>query len=152
MRDGETMAEEKRILAVDDDESIRRLLFTILRRRGLPVDTAKDGADAINRLERCAYSLVLLDLMMPRVSGWEVLDYLERRERTKRPAVIVLTAGPEPRNFNPDLVVGSIRKPFDVELLLDTVTACVAVLQGQQQLPGCPPPESTAENLPKNEE
>jgi len=145
------MAEEKRILAVDDDEAIRRLLFTILRRRGLTVDAVRDGAEAIDRLQRCAYALVLLDLMMPRVSGWEVLDYLETRERANRPVVIVLTAGAEPRDFNADLVVGTIRKPFDVDLLLDSVTACMAALQGRQQLPGCPPPESSAEDFPKND-
>jgi len=121
-------AGEKRILVVDDDDAIRRLLFTILRRRGLAVDAAKDGAEALEQLERFRYALVLLDLMMPRVNGWEVLRHLERRSRAERPVVIVLTAGAEPRDFNPDLVAGSIRKPFEIDLLLDAVEACIAAI------------------------
>jgi CheY-like chemotaxis protein len=134
--------EEKRILAVDDDDAIRMLVLTILRRRGFTVDTAKNGAEALERLERCTYVVMLLDLMMPVVSGWEVLDYLSRMDAAKRPLTIVLTAGGEPRDFNPDLVMGSIHKPFDVDLLVDTVTACVAAVSARAQLPGCPPSDS----------
>ncbi len=134
--------DEKRILAVDDDEAIRTLLLTILRRRGFAVDTARNGAEALERLERCSYVLLLLDLMMPLVSGWQVLEELSKQQAARRPMVIVLTAGTEPRDFSPDLVVGSVRKPFDVELLLDTVTACIATATGRAQLPECPPSES----------
>ncbi|MDQ6800708.1 MAG: hypothetical protein M3041_07705, partial [Acidobacteriota bacterium] len=54
----------------------------------------------------------------------------------------VMTAGSESRDFNPDLVVGSVRKPFDVELLNDMVTGCVATVSQKQQLAGCPPADS----------
>ena len=136
------MAAEKRILVVDDDDAIRGLLFTILRRRGFFVDTAKDGAHAMQRLEQCVYVLMLLDLMMPKASGWEVLDALEKREASSRPAVIVLTAGYEHREFNPELVMGTVRKPFDVEMLVDTVAACVNACTAREQAAGCPAPES----------
>jgi len=132
--------DEKRILIVDDDAAIRTLLFTMLRRRGLPVDTAKHGAEAIDRLGQCRYALVLLDLMMPVASGWEVLAHI--KVMSVRPAVILLTAGNEPRGFDPDIVAGTIRKPFDVELLYDTVTACMSVLESVQQVAGCPVAES----------
>src|SRR5207253_5691617 len=95
---------EKRVLVVDDDEAIRTLVFTILRRGGMPVDTAKDGQEAIQKLGECRYAVLLLDLMMPVVSGWEVLEHLETIEAARRPIVIVLTAGSELRKFNPDLV------------------------------------------------
>lgn len=134
--------EEKRILAVDDDDAIRMLLLTILRRRGFAVDTARNGAEAVERLGQCSYVLMLLDLMMPAMSGWDVLDYLSRMDAEKRPVTIVLTAGGEPRDFNPDLVMGSIHKPFDVDLLVDTVTACISAVSPRPQLPGCPAPES----------
>jgi adenylate cyclase len=133
---------EKRILVVDDDEAIRTLLFTILRRRGFAVDTAKDGADALERLGRCTYVLMLLDLMMPRVNGWQILDHLHTWEAATRPVVILLTAGTDPREIDPDLVVGSIRKPFDIELLVDTVVACAAALAPRSQRSGCPSAES----------
>jgi len=136
------LSDEKRILVVDDDSAIRTLLMTILRRRGLPVDTAKHGAEAMERLGRCRYALMLLDLMMPVKNGWQVLEYVTTMEATARPAVILLTAGTEPRDFNPDIVSGSIRKPFDVELLFDTVIGCISVIRAPKQIEGCPKSES----------
>jgi len=85
---------------------------------------------------------MLLDLMMPVVSGWEVLQKLATFDPARRPLVIVLTAGSESRDFSPDLVIGSIRKPFDVELLNDMVAGCIATVLQKQQLTDCPPAES----------
>ena len=134
--------EEKRILVVDDDPAIRTLLFTILRRRGLSVDMAKHGSEAIERLGRCNYALMLLDLMMPVMNGWEVLEKITAMEPAVRPAAILMTAGTEPRDFDPDIVIGSIRKPFDVELVYDTVIGCISVLAPRKQAADCPEPDS----------
>ena len=120
--------EEKRILVVEDDTAIRTLIFTILRRQGLAVDTAKNGAEALEKLGRCRYVLMLLDLMMPVVHGWEVLEQLANLDPAVRPTVIVLTAGNEPRDFSGDFVVGSVRKPFDVQLLQDIVIGCLSAV------------------------
>lgn len=133
---------EKRILVVDDDDAIRALLFTILRRRGFHVDGARNGEEALTRLRACVYSAMLLDLMMPIKSGWDVLEELRTMEPDARPLVIVLTAGTEPRDLDSTIVSGSIRKPFDVELLVDAVTASVNTLTAREQLPGCPPADS----------
>lgn len=140
----------KRILVVDDDDAIRALLATILRRRGLEVDVARNGAEALERLGRCRYAVMLLDLMMPVVNGWEVLDRLADHDRSSRPIVIVLTAGTELRDLKADLVAGSVRKPFDVELLLDSVVACIAAITPREQLRDCPPPESERKDSPKS--
>ncbi len=119
--------------------------MTVLSRRGQQIDTATNGAEGIERLEHCNYSLVLLDLMMPVVSGYEFLDALEQHFASDpRPLVIVLTAGPVQRHLNPDFVAGTIRKPFDIELLVDTVDACMAALHELGQLEACPPAESDA--------
>jgi len=133
---------EKRILIVDDDAAIRTLLFTILSRRGFAVDMAENGIQAIETIERCNYLVVLLDLMMPQMNGWEVLDKIKARPQVVRPLVIVLTAGSEPRDLPADMVAGTIRKPFDVDLLVDTVAACVATLPDCDQLTDCPSPQS----------
>ena len=140
--------EEKRVLVVDDDDAIRTLLLTILRRSGLVVDTAKNGAEALQKLRQCSYAVMLLDLMMPVTSGWEVLEKLAAFEPVHRPLVIVLTAGGESRDFSPDLVIGSIRKPFDVELLNDMVAGCIATMSAKEQLSGCPPAESAQKRYP----
>ena len=136
------MRGEKRILIVDDDDAIRTLLFTVLRRRGLLVDTARNGVEAMERCGNCRYSVVLLDLMMPLMSGWDVLSRLEKVPLEQRPFVIVLTAGLEPRNLDPRLVSGTLRKPFDIEMLVDTVSACLVTMEVIEQVEDCPPAES----------
>lgn len=136
------MATEKRVLVVDDDDAIRALLCTILRRRGFPVDSARNGAEALERCDRCRYAVILLDLMMPQLSGYEVLDELQLRRREERPLILVLTAGTEPRNLNADLVAGIIRKPFDVEMIVDTISAALSTLAEQEQSKNCPPADS----------
>jgi len=133
---------EKRILIVDDDDSIRGLLCTILSRRGFTVDTARNGIEALARLRSCNYAAMLLDLMMPMKSGYDVLDELKKSEAAQRPIVFVLTAGGAIRDLDPEVVAGSIRKPFDVEVLTDMVTACVTACAPRPQPPDCPPAES----------
>ena len=116
---------EKRILIVDDDDAIRVLLRTILQRRGLVADAARDGREALECLRRAPYAVMLLDLMMPRGSGWDVLGDIAQWPLDRRPITIVITAGTEPRTLDPSLVAGTVRKPFDIDMLVDTVTACV---------------------------
>jgi CheY-like chemotaxis protein len=133
---------EKRILIVDDDDPIRALLLTVLRKRGFHVDAAHNGEEAIERTQHCRYSIVLLDLMMPRMSGYEFLDRVKEWPERERPLVIVLTAGSEPRDLNAQIVVGTIRKPFDIELLVDTISACIRTLDEVAQRENCPPADS----------
>lgn len=133
---------EKRILVVDDDDAIRALLLTIFRRRGFKVDTAKTGVDAMNHCAQCHYAVMLLDLMMPRMNGYEVLDEMAKLPRERRPLIIVLTAGTEPRNLPADLIAGTVRKPFDIELLVDTISACLLTITGANQRDDCPSPDS----------
>ena len=123
------MRPERRILIVDDDDAIRALLMTVLRRRGYEVDTAHNGLEAIDKLNASRYSLILLDLMMPRLSGYGVLDYLAEQDAPSRPLVIVLTAGLEPKPFDGSIVIGTIRKPFDVSLLVETIAGCLSVAE-----------------------
>jgi CheY-like chemotaxis protein len=125
------MRTDKRILIVDDDDAIRALLSTVLRRRGFRVDCARNGLEAMERLSEHIYAMMLLDLMMPRMSGYEVLDRLLAQPATTRPMVLVLTAGLEPREFDASLVVGTIHKPFDVELLVDTIIGCISAMTPQ---------------------
>lgn len=120
------MPTDNPILVVDDDDAIRALISTVLRRRGLGVDEARNGRDALDRMAERRYALIVLDLMMPRVNGYDVLSYLGQQPQTARPLVLVLTAGAEPKPVDTSFVVGTMQKPFDIVLLVDTVTACVA--------------------------
>jgi CheY-like chemotaxis protein len=87
--------------------------------------------------------------MMPRMSGYEFLAEVETWPEEQRPVVIVLTAGNEPRDLNPKIVAGSIRKPFDIELLVDTVEACLRTLSDFRQRDNCPPSEGELDQLGK---
>lgn len=117
-------ANEKRILIVDDDDAIRALLCAVLRHRGYAADFANNGVEALARLRSRSYDVMLLDLMMPLKSGYDVLDELKKVTAGARPIVFVLTAGSAVRSLDPALVAGSIRKPFDIEVLLQMITAC----------------------------
>ena len=86
------------------------------------MDAARHGVEALEQLGARGYALVVLDLMMPRMSGYEVLDHLSQRTASARPRVLVLTAGLQARMYSADLVIGTVHKPFDIELLLDIVS------------------------------
>ena len=133
------MTFDRQVLVVDDDDAIRALLQTVLRRRGLRVEAARNGVDALEKLGARGYALVVLDLMMPRMSGYELLDHLARQPIMTRPRVLVLTAGLDTRLFPPDfatdLVIGTVHKPFDIEMLVDIVTAFLASETRQEEQP-----------------
>lgn len=121
------MPADERILIVDDDDAIRALLATILRRKGLQVDSARNGIEALQLMGENRYALVLLDLMMPRLSGYGVLESLKSAADVQRPIIIVITAGLEnPPLFDPQLVAATIHKPFDVESLSEAVLLFLA--------------------------
>jgi len=117
---------EVRILLADDDHAIRQLVTTILRRERLTVDAAVDGIEAIDLLQRHEYAVILLDLMMPRVDGFGVIDYLARHPPAFKPVVLVITAYADQKfkQVNPDIVAGVIRKPFEVADLGALVRLC----------------------------
>lgn len=110
------------VLIVDDDSPIRILLSAILRRDGYDVSEAADGAEALALLERTEFDVILLDLMMPRMSGGDLLDHLAGQP-TRRRNVIVVTAANERqiRGVNNARVRTVLRKPFDLDQLRNEV-------------------------------
>ena len=109
------MSREARALIVDDDAAIRFMVGKILEREGFAVDHARDGYEAIEKIRNNDYAFVLLDLMMPRVDGFHVLQRLNEEDPERLNRVVVMTA------LSPDHVVNPvphiIHKPFDLELL-----------------------------------
>jgi len=118
---------ETRVLVADDDPSIRQLLCTIVRREHLDVDCVSDGQEAIDRLREHDYTVILLDLMMPRVDGFGVIEYLRHHPPKNKPVVLVITAYADQRfkKVDPNIVAGVIRKPFEISELGDIVRLCV---------------------------
>lgn len=121
------MASKNKILVVDDEPAIRALVAKILERAGYPVDTARDGAEAIEKLETTQYAVIVLDLMMPNIDGYGLIRHLKARPGTK-PAVIVVSAGDSAalRQLDGALVHSIVRKPFDIDVLGDLVAAAAA--------------------------
>jgi CheY-like chemotaxis protein len=120
-------AAQPRVLVADDDPSILRLLCTIVRREGMDVDCVGDGWEAIEKLKEHSYSVILLDLMMPRVSGFEVIEYLKQNPPEIKPVVLVISAYADQRARGVDaaIVAGVLRKPFEVADLGGIVSLCI---------------------------
>lgn len=113
-----------RILVVDDDEANRESLSRRLRRRGMDVDLAVDGADALARIAETTYDLILLDVMMPGMSG---LDVLRRVRETRPPTqlpIIMATANDGSDDIAEALELGAndyVTKPIDFTVALARV-------------------------------
>jgi CheY-like chemotaxis protein len=132
---GSSMNEDqpKRVLIVDDDPVIRQLLQRVLQRRTLIVDEARDGSEALSLIQQHSYSVILLDLIMPVLDGFAVLDALEAAKRPS-PVVLVITGADRSqiRDLDPRRIHGVVRKPFDPEELAAVVVAC-AEIRGRNQ-------------------
>lgn len=86
------MSEEKKILIVDDDVTLREMYEERLKYDGFVVIGASDGEEALKKTKEEMPSLILLDIMMPKMNGVDVLTHLRADESTKNIPVIVLTA------------------------------------------------------------
>lgn len=118
------MTVEGRVLVVDDEPAIRALLAKIVGRAGLAVDTACDGSDAIAKMQDTSYSVLVVDLMMPIIDGFGVVDHV-RRMQPPRPAVIVASASDSAvlRQLDGTIVHSIVRKPFEIDVLGDLIVA-----------------------------
>ncbi|MBV9494387.1 MAG: response regulator [Acidobacteria bacterium] len=115
-----------RALIVDDDDPIRIMLTKLIERQNLDVDQARDGEEAIHRIEEDGYDVILLDLMMPRVDGFGVLRYMQEHRPEQLRCTIIASAVPESeilRRF--DIPVYRIHpKPFDMSRLIADIKEC----------------------------
>ena len=112
-------------LVCEDDPSIRALVQTVLRREGFEVDFANDGAAAKSKLDERCYDVVLLDLMMPRVDGYAVVEHVKERWPERVPRIIVMTAVSDAlRTDFPEPVCAVLPKPFDIDKLASVVHDC----------------------------
>jgi CheY-like chemotaxis protein len=104
-----------RVLVVDDDVAIREVLVDILEAEGYAVASASDGQEALQRLSSLTPCIVLLDLMMPVMDGFEVLAHLRADPATSALPVLVLTAN---RTGLPPGATSMLHKPFEISDML----------------------------------
>jgi DNA-binding response OmpR family regulator len=80
---------DKLICIVDDDESVRELLEFLVKKEGFKCDSARDGEEGLQKIQQLLPDLVILDLMLPRYGGFEILRQLQTGETSRVPIVVV---------------------------------------------------------------
>ena len=116
------------VLLVDDNEATCTLIAAVLH-RDFAVDVAGDGQEAIDKLRTGRYAAILLDLRMPQLDGFAVLDFLKEHAPKQLRNVLVVSAALRPGEMaraRAYEVCDIISKPFDVDALLEAVKQCVA--------------------------
>lgn len=81
--------EDKKILIVDDDESVWDVLYYIVRKEGFPVEKASDGLEGLEKARLLRPALIILDLMLPKLGGFEILGDLQSEETRDIPVVLI---------------------------------------------------------------
>ncbi|MGB2960671.1 MAG: response regulator [Bacteroidota bacterium] len=116
------MARKSSILVVDDEDALRTVLSSELMNEGYEVNTAADGDEAVGELGKAEFDLVLLDIKMPRMNGFEVLKHIKQNhEKTK---VVMLTGFADLKNAIESKKLGAddfVSKPYDLVDLLTTI-------------------------------
>jgi DNA-binding response OmpR family regulator len=105
-----------RVLVVDDDEVIRQLIAVNLQLEGFDVSTAVDGQDCLDKVQDIAPDVITLDVMMPRLDGWETAVQLRKAPETAHIKVVLITARAQEVDINHGTNVGAdayLTKPFD---------------------------------------
>jgi two-component system OmpR family response regulator len=120
-----------RILVVEDEPDLLRSIAQALREEGYAVDTATNGLDGLFSAENSDYDALVLDVMMPRMDGWEMLS---RLRKTKKTPVLMLTARDQSRDRVRGLDTGAddyVVKPFDLPELFARLRALIRRSAGQ---------------------
>lgn len=112
------------ILVVDDSTTNVVLLEAIFYDRGYKIDTALNAIEAFSIIDKEIPDLILLDLLMPKVSGFDFLKKLRSSKHTKNTPVIVVTASTDDENVDRIMKLGAvdyIKKPIDLKYIVDKV-------------------------------
>lgn len=127
-----SMPSVPRVLVVEDDDAIRTLLVAALRREPFDVDTANDGAEALQLTQSFEYAVIVLDLMMPRLNGFEFLEAFRSTSPNAPSVIVVVTAFDDSMvgKLGPQHVHAIVRKPFDVPQLVTMVREVALAWRG----------------------
>jgi CheY-like chemotaxis protein len=115
------------VLIVEDDPAIRRLVKTVLQREGYRVDVANDGIEAVLKLGVAEFDVIVLDLMMPNLDGFNLMNTLAANDPGRLQKIIVTSAA-SPAVIR-DRMTGApfdlLAKPFDIAQLAERVARCL---------------------------
>ncbi len=132
----DTPKARKSILVVDDEPDVRMILEALLTQSGYSVSEARDGREALDILADRKFDLMILDLMMPRLSGEEVMEQLRLQERLKDMPVIMLTAKAQQKDVEKGYKEGAsfyIVKPFSNTTIRELVSCLLEDLTEEER-------------------
>ena len=117
----------RRVLVVEDDDVGRELLVSTLRHRFLDVDEAADGQQALELLRQNHYGVILVDLLLPKVDGFGVIEAIDPADY---PPIVIVVTGADRHlldRIDPRKIHGVVKKPFDPQDVADVVAACAEI-------------------------
>ncbi|MCX7990458.1 MAG: diguanylate cyclase [Proteobacteria bacterium] len=126
-----------RVLIIDDDDEFLMMIRLLLSINSFDVDTANSGEEGLKKLDNSNYDLLLLDVMMPQMSGFEVLKKIRSDEKFIDLPVIMLTAKSEKEDVLEGISLGAndyITKPFETEILIAKMKGLIKLKQLQEEL------------------
>ena len=117
------------VLLVEDDLNTRLLVQTVLQRKNFSLDVALNGEEAIEKIRRKWYAVILLDLLMPVRNGFDVVAYLKALQPRLLKRVVVITAASDATigDFDRTQVFALLRKPCSIESLVTSVSECAGL-------------------------
>jgi len=129
------LKKKKRILVVEDEPDIRLNLTTLLEAHGYEADEAQDGAEALQKLRAERFDMMVLDLMMPAVDGYEVLEQMSDAVNENMP-VIILTAKNQDEDILKGYTMGAtyyVTKPYENSTILNITRYFLGDLTAEQK-------------------
>lgn len=138
---------KKRVLIADDDQDVLEVIKAILEHEGLDVRTARDGEQAFKLLRKHRFDAVILDLVMPRVSGVKLLQLMRRSSRLKDTPVMLITGNLLEKkrleeNGSTNLANELLTKPFNTRDLIKKVKALANSEPAKANKPSSQPPSA----------
>jgi DNA-binding response OmpR family regulator len=137
------MNDEPRVLIVENNDTLRAMMFTILRHQPVGVDTARTAEEGLEKVAQCDYAMAIVDMDMPNAEGNAFIrDFREQRPE----ATTFILAVRDPKNdlyLDSSLVSAVLNKPLEIDLLAELVRECAIVVPPPEEpLPCRQPPES----------
>lgn len=117
---------EKRILVIDDESETRNLLKTIISHAGAEVYTASDGSEGLSQIYKHKPDLIILDILMPKMDGWQTLQLI--RQVSTTPVIVLTALSEDVENVTRGLDNGAIdyiSKPFNSKILISRIRAAL---------------------------
>ena len=133
---------EPRVLVVESHDALRVLLFTVLRRQPLAVDTAASAEEALERVTACDYALIIVDVDMQDEDGPAFIASF-REQRPEATTFVLAVRDPNGETvLDPTLVNAVMHKPIELDTIAELVRECAQVVPPPEDPLQCPPSES----------